>query len=89
MPRGSAPFDAKILLSIVGGGTSKEYRKKQTIFAQGAPAYDVFYIQKGRVKLSIVSKQGKEAVIAILGVGDFSAKDALQDSLFASRPLAP
>jgi CRP/FNR family transcriptional regulator, cyclic AMP receptor protein len=82
VPRGSAPFDAKILLSIVGGGTSKEYRKKQIIFAQGAPAYDVSYIQKGRVKLSIVSKQGKEAVIAILGVGDFFGEGCL-----AGQPL--
>ena len=82
MPRGSPPFDVKILLSIVGGGTSKEYRKKQIIFAQGAPAYEVFYIQKGRVKLSIVSKQGKEAVIAILGVGDFFGEGCL-----AGQPL--
>lgn len=82
MPRGKPTVRCEILLSIVGAGTSKEYRKKQIIFAQGAPAYDVFYIQKGRVKLSIVSKQGKEAVIAILGVGDFFGEGCL-----AGQPL--
>jgi CRP-like cAMP-binding protein len=82
MPKRSLPFDAKTLLSIVGGGTSKEYRKKQIIFAQGSPADDLFYIQKGRVKLSVVSKQGKEAVIAILGPGEF-----LGEGCLAGQPI--
>jgi CRP/FNR family cyclic AMP-dependent transcriptional regulator len=77
VPKGNVSLDARSLLSIVGGGTSKEYRKKQIIFAQGAPADEGFYIQKGRVKLSVASKQGKEAVIAILGVGDFFGEGCL------------
>jgi CRP/FNR family cyclic AMP-dependent transcriptional regulator len=62
---------------MVGGGTSKEYQKKQIIFTQGMPADAVFYSEKGRVKLSVVSKQGKEAVIAILGAGDFIGEGCL------------
>src|SRR5579863_9301567 len=82
VPKGSVPFDATTLISIVGSGTSKGYRKKQIIFTQGAPADDVFYIQRGRVKLSVVSKQGKEAVVAILGTGDFFGEGCL-----AGQPL--
>jgi Cyclic nucleotide-binding domain len=61
MPKESVPFDPKSLVSIVGSRTSKEYRKKEIVFAQGAPADEVFYISKGRIKISVVSKQGKEA----------------------------
>jgi CRP/FNR family cyclic AMP-dependent transcriptional regulator len=82
VPNGGASFDPKTLLSIVGGGTSKNYRKKQVVFTQGASADDVFYIQKGRIKLSVISKQGKEAVVAILGVGDFFGEGCL-----AGQPL--
>ena len=46
------------------------------MFAQGEVADAVFYIQEGKVKLTVVSKQGKDAVIAIVGPGDFLAKDA-------------
>jgi CRP/FNR family transcriptional regulator, cyclic AMP receptor protein len=80
--KGNGPFDAETLLAMVGGGTSKEYRKKQIIFAQGAAADDVFYIKKGRVKLSVVSKQGKEAIIAILGAAEFFGEGSL-----AGQPL--
>jgi CRP/FNR family cyclic AMP-dependent transcriptional regulator len=78
----STPFDPKTLLSVVRDGTFKEYRKKQIVFAQSAAADAVFYIHKGRVKLSVVSKQGKEAVIAILGAGDFFGEGCL-----AGQPL--
>jgi len=80
--KGKLKFDPNTLLSIVGGGTSREYRKKQIVFAQGAPANEMFYIQKGRVKLSVVSEQGKEAVIAILGEGEFFGEGCL-----AGQPL--
>ena len=79
---GSTPFDPKMLLSVVRDGTLKEYGKKQIVFAQGAAADAIFYIHKGRVKLSVVSKQGKEAVIAILGAGDFFGEGCL-----AGQPL--
>ena len=75
--------DSKTLLAIIEGqGTSKEYRKKQALFTQGAPADAIFYIQKGRVKISVVSQEGKEAVVAILGVGDFVGEGCL-----AGQPL--
>ena len=46
------------------GGTTKEYRKKQIIFSQGSPADAVFYVEKGKVKLTVLSTRGKEAVVA-------------------------
>ncbi len=53
------------------GRTVCQYGLKQAIFSQGEPADAVYYIQDGRVRLSVVSKQGKEATIALLGPGDF------------------
>jgi CRP/FNR family cyclic AMP-dependent transcriptional regulator len=58
-------------------GVVKGYRKKQTIFAQSSPADAVFYIEKGKVKLTVVSGRGKEAIIAILGPGDFFGEGSL------------
>src|SRR5437899_10671680 len=67
-----APFDpGTYLVKVRGGEAVKEYRKKQTIFLQGSPADAVFYIEKGKVKLTVLSPRGKEAVVAILGSGDF------------------
>jgi Cyclic nucleotide-binding domain len=54
----------------VGRAISK-YRMDQTVFSQDSPADAVFYIQKGKVKITVVSKQGKEAVVAILGQDEF------------------
>lgn len=71
-------FDPLVFLSNVGGGrTISKYRKNQKIFAQGEPADSVFYIQKGKVKLAVVSEHGKEAVIAILGVDEFCGEGCL------------
>jgi CRP/FNR family cyclic AMP-dependent transcriptional regulator len=53
------------------GGKVSRYRDKQNIYKQGAPAYTLFYIQEGGVRLSTKTKQQPSAVIAILGVGDF------------------
>ena len=65
-------FDPKEFLTNAGiGRTIHPYGAKQTIFSQGKPADAVYYIQEGRVRLSVVSKQGKEATIALLGPGDF------------------
>ena len=67
-----APFDPKIFLTKVGDGkTISKYRKNQIIFSQGQIADAVFYIQMGKVKLTVVSKQGKEALVAILEPGAF------------------
>jgi CRP/FNR family cyclic AMP-dependent transcriptional regulator len=71
-------FDPKAFLAKVDGGrTILKSRDGQIIFSQGEPADAVFYIQKGRVKLTVVSEQGKEAVVAILGKGDFFGEGCL------------
>jgi len=65
-------FDPKAFLANAGMGRSvHRYRPKQAVFSQGDPADAVFYIQEGRVRLSVLSKQGKEATIALLGPGEF------------------
>jgi CRP/FNR family cyclic AMP-dependent transcriptional regulator len=71
-------FEPKSFLAIVGEGRSiGEYRKDGIVFSQGDPADAVFYIQKGEVKVSIVSKQGKEAVVAIHETNDFFGEGCL------------
>lgn len=66
------PFDPNAFLAQVGRGrTVHQYRPKQAIFSQGDPADAVFYVQAGRVRLTVLSKQGKEATLALLGTGDF------------------
>ncbi|MGH9400736.1 MAG: Crp/Fnr family transcriptional regulator [Terriglobia bacterium] len=68
----TAPLDqAALLAKITSGKSVLELRNKQVIFSQGEPANAVFYIQKGAVQLSVVSKHGKEAVIGILERGLF------------------
>ena len=59
------------------GRTISQYRKDQVVFSQGDPADAVFYIQKGKVKVTVVSDQGKEAVVAILGAGEFCGEGCL------------
>jgi CRP/FNR family cyclic AMP-dependent transcriptional regulator len=76
--RRDSSFDPKIFLAKVGGGkTISKYRKDQTVFAQGDDADAVFFIQKGKVKVTVLSKQGKEAVIAILGKDEFCGEGCL------------
>jgi len=71
-------FDTKTFLSTINGGRKiKVFPKKQTIFGQGYPSDSVFYIQEGRVKLSVVSKTGKEASLGILKGGDFFGEECL------------
>jgi len=78
MARASASFDPKSFLAKVGEGRSiGKYRKDQIVFSQGEPADAVFYIQKGKVKITVVSEQGKEAVVAILGADDFFGEGCL------------
>ena len=59
------------------GRTIVELKNKQTIFSQGDPADSVFYIQKGRVKLSVLSARGKEATLALLNPGEFVGEDSI------------
>jgi CRP/FNR family cyclic AMP-dependent transcriptional regulator len=71
-------FDPKSFLARVGDGRSiGKYRRSQIVFSQGGPADAVFYIQKGKVKLTVVSEHGKEAVVAILGTGEFFGEGCL------------
>src|SRR6476646_2725456 len=71
-------FDPKSFLARVGDGRSIcKYRKGQIVFSQGDPGDAVFYIQKGRAKLTVVSEHGKEVVIAILGVEEFFGEGCL------------
>jgi CRP-like cAMP-binding protein len=72
------PFDPKVFLSKVNGGrTISDYRKDQIVYTQGDPADSVFYIQSGKVKNTVISEQGKEAVVAVLGTGDFFGEGCL------------
>ncbi|MDC4206753.1 MAG: Crp/Fnr family transcriptional regulator [Candidatus Manganitrophus sp.] len=72
------PFNANTFLAIVGGGkTILNSPKKQSLFLQGDAADAVFYIQSGKVKLTVVSPKGKEAVVAILGRADFFGEGCL------------
>ena len=76
--RKRAKFDSKkFLWTIDGGRTIRAYEKKQTIFAQGDSSDAVFYIQKGKVRLTVVSQSGKEATIGILNEGDFFGEGCL------------
>ena len=71
-------FNPKAFLAKVGKGkTHSDHPKNQKIFVQGDAAEAIYYVQKGKVKLTVVSKQGKEAVIAILGGGDFFGEGCL------------
>ena len=73
-----SPFNPKAFLAMVGEGRSiGEYREDQIIIAQGDPADAVFYIQRGKVKISVVSEQGKEAVVAMLRTNDFFGEGCL------------
>jgi CRP-like cAMP-binding protein len=72
------PFDPKMFLSKVNGGRAiSEYRKDQIVFRQGDPSDAVFYIQSGKVKKTVISEQGKEAVVALLEAGGFFGEGCL------------
>jgi CRP-like cAMP-binding protein len=76
----SPPFDPKVFLGpakVSEGRTTAVYERNQTAFVQGDPANAIYYLQKGKVKLTVVSNQGKEAVVAILGPGDFFGEGCL------------
>jgi CRP/FNR family transcriptional regulator, cyclic AMP receptor protein len=71
-------FDPKTFLATVNGGRAKSsYRRGEVIFSQGEAADSVFYLQRGKVKIMVTSEQGKEAVVAILGVGEFFGEGCL------------
>jgi CRP/FNR family cyclic AMP-dependent transcriptional regulator len=76
--RGKISFDPKAFLSKVNGGRAvSDYRKDQIVYRQGEPSDSVFYIQSGKVKQTVLSEHGKEAVVALLGAGDFFGEGCL------------
>jgi CRP-like cAMP-binding protein len=71
-------FNTQEFLDSVGVARKvTEFKKQETIFSQGDPCRGVFYIQKGGVRLSVVNESGKEAVVAVLGPGDFFGEGCL------------
>jgi CRP/FNR family transcriptional regulator, cyclic AMP receptor protein len=82
-PKQKRAFDAQAFLESAGVARKiVEYRRSQKIFAQGDPAASVMYIQNGGVKLSVVNEVGKEAVVAMLGPGDFFGEGCLAGQEF-------
>ena len=72
------PFDPQEFLAKVNGGRAiSNYRKDQIVFRQGDPSDAVFYIQSGKAKRTVISEQGKEAVVALLDAGDFFGEGCL------------
>jgi CRP/FNR family transcriptional regulator, cyclic AMP receptor protein len=74
----STTFDSAAFLANAGlGRTIVELKPKQTFFCQGVPADSVFYLQKGRARVTVVSQKGKEATITLLSAGDFVGEESL------------
>jgi CRP/FNR family cyclic AMP-dependent transcriptional regulator len=89
----SAAFDVKLFLDSAGLGRKvAKFGSKESVFAQGDPAKSVMYIQEGRVKLTVVNTSGKEAVVAILGPGDFFGEGCMAGQsicIAAATAIAP
>jgi CRP/FNR family transcriptional regulator, cyclic AMP receptor protein len=76
--RKSQPVDWEAVLSgVFRGKTSVEYGMNRSIFRQGQPADSLFYLRRGKVKLTVMSRQGKEAIVALLGPGEFFGEGCL------------
>ncbi len=81
--RKSSPVDWEAMLAGIScGKTVEEYGPERRIFDQGQPADSIFYLRQGRVKLSVISQQGKEAIVATLAAGEF-----LGEGCLAGQPL--
>ena len=79
----SRKFDPDVFLQTIDGGRNiHAFAKKRIVFAQGDPSDSVFYIQKGKVRLTVVSSRGKEATIAIMNVGEFFGEGCLAGQPF-------
>jgi len=78
LPKKLKQFQPEVFLSQAGiGRTIVEIPKKEKIFSQGEVGEAVFYIQEGRAKLSVVSREGREATISLFGPGDFIGEDCI------------
>jgi CRP/FNR family transcriptional regulator, cyclic AMP receptor protein len=81
--------DPNELLARTGiGGTTEDYRSSQNVFSQGEVADSVFFLQKGRVKLTVTSEHGKEAVVAIVDEGQFFGEGCLQGTMRSATATA-
>jgi CRP/FNR family transcriptional regulator, cyclic AMP receptor protein len=77
-PKEKSAFDLQVFLDTAGAARQiLKFQKSEKIYSQGGPAKGVKYIQEGRVKLSVVNEAGKEAVVAVLGPGDFFGEGCL------------
>jgi len=76
--KATPPFDPKAFLAKANGGrTISQYRKNEIVFSQGDLADSVFYIRDGKVKVTVISEQGKEAIVAVLGPDEFCGEGCL------------
>jgi CRP/FNR family transcriptional regulator, cyclic AMP receptor protein len=83
------PFNLDDFLSSLDrSGTEETYRKNQKVFSQGDPADSVFYVQEGKLKVFVVSEQGKEAVVALHGEGDFFGEGCLTGQVLRLATVA-
>ena len=77
-PKEKPYFDPQVFLAKIGEGrTFANYREDEIVFSQGDRAATIFFVQKGKIKLTVISKHGKEAIIALLGEGDFFGEGCL------------
>jgi CRP/FNR family cyclic AMP-dependent transcriptional regulator len=84
LPTNGRKFDAQAFLATIGEGRKAMlFPKKQIIFTQGDPADEVFYLQTGKVRLTVISETGKQATIGILSDGSFFCEG------FTCRPISP
>jgi CRP/FNR family transcriptional regulator, cyclic AMP receptor protein len=78
IPAQNGASDSESIIARIDGGRSEaKYQRDQLVYSQGDPADGVFYIQSGRVKITVVSEEGKEAVVAILPAGNFCGEECL------------
>ena len=82
-------YEQDFLNKIKGGKTVGKYTPKKAIFRQGDQADSIFYIEKGKVKLGVVSNRGKEAVVALLGPGDFLGEGCLAGQVCRMATATP
>ena len=79
-------FDAQAFLDSAGVARKvKEFQKGDAVYAQGDPATSVIYLQAGTIRLSVVNESGKEAVVAIIGPGDFFGEGCVSSHLKCNR----
>jgi CRP/FNR family cyclic AMP-dependent transcriptional regulator len=77
-PKRKRPLDVKLFLESAGlGKRAVVYKRKQVVFSQGDPCDHVMYVQSGAIQLSVLSNSGKEAIVAVLGPGEFLGEGAL------------